>query len=67
MNVRKRSLSFNDHMNNDSEESKLSTFSEREGRADLAADWFELRLILKEIPRNDSTWENLSNVGGKQG
>ena len=60
--MRKRSLSFNDRINNNSEETKLSSIGEKRERATLSADWFELRLILKEIPRNENKWANLAQV-----
>ena len=56
-----RTFSF-DGERNDSEESKYSTIGMKIEKEKLASDWFELRLILQEIPRTEIMWTTLSQV-----
>ena len=56
-----RSFSF-DGERNDSDESKLNSIGIKLQKEKLASDWFELRLILQEIPRSEAMWSSLTQV-----
>ena len=60
-NVIARSFSF-DGQRNDSDETKLNSVGMKIQKEKLASDWFELRLILQEIPRSEAVWTSLTQV-----